>query len=108
MKRPISIAFAAALLVSVTTLNAHSEILLIDPTSTLAQQAVAVALPEFEARDLDRERYSTVVYTRDSAVYVIFKPRDLLDEDDDSKQDFTLEVILTIDARRVVDAYFAR
>ena len=112
MRKPIIIALATALLMSMATSSAHAEILQpleqLDPTSALAKQAVDVALPELEARGLDKEQYTAEVYTRNSSVYVIF--RDLLSEedDDDSRPALTLEVVLSGNASHVVEAYFAK
>ena len=106
-------AFATALLVSMATHRAHSEFQRLDPTSALAQQAVKLALPELEARGLDKNQYTAEVYTHNSAVWVIFRNPTLLneeseDDDDDLEPVLTLQVILSGDAKHVVDAYFAR
>ncbi len=120
MRKPIIVALATALIVSTAIHSAHSKILqpleLLDPTSALAQQAVDVALPELEARGLDKEQYTAEVYTRDSSVYVIFRDRtplseeegDLSEDDDDSRPALTLEVILSGDASHVIESYFAK
>ena len=113
MRKPIIIALATALLMSMATSSAHAEILQpleqLDPTSALAKQAVDVALLELEARGLDKEQYAAEVYTRSSSVYVIFQRRDLLtEEDEDSRPALTLEVVLSGDASRIVEAYFAK
>ena len=100
-------------MVSVAAYSAQSEIRRpfeqLDPTSLLAKQAVDVALLELEARGLDKEQYAAEVYTRSSSVYVIFQRRDLLtEEDEDSRPALTLEVVLSGDASRIVEAYFAK
>jgi hypothetical protein len=111
MRKPIIMVFATALIMSMTT-YAHSKTLKLDPTSALAQQAVNVALPELEARGLDKEQFTAEVYKRDSSVYVIFRDRALLSEEDDDDDDSTpaeiLEVTLSGDARHVVESHFAR
>jgi len=101
-------ALATALMMSIATYRAHSEIRKLDPTSALAQQAVEVALPELEGRGLDKGEYTAEVYTRNSSVYVIFRRALLDEEDDDSRPALTLEVLLSDDASHVIEASFAK
>ena len=88
MRRPIIIALTTALIVSMATF--YSDLLKLDPASALARKAVDVALPELEARGLDKDQYMAGIYTRNSSVYVIFQRRDLLTEEDDDQDPLSL------------------